>query len=330
MNYLFMTHPLRTIMENLWTSRKNKSMYIINSPVNNPINNTQSVEQIKKTDARIIFEKSSTKNPKQLTVDVNMSDKDVDYYFNHAVFLAKKDIENKRWDYYKIYLKHIYKDRQVNVVNIMNKLDRLREMVECRISDTDSTEEFFVRNLLYRNEYVSKTTKRPGVTVKLFHTYRDYRDVMVKVYIFDPNCPSLKSSIEANFENEATFQLYANQLYKKLDFISPELYSWGQIRKIAFDDNGYHYKCLFLIMEYIEGLTLREATYSTQNMEYIYDKVIKINKSLSGELLHHNDLHGGNIIVRQTEKSPLPEVIVLDFGEASLGPRKPLFHNKIY
>ena len=160
--------------------------------------------------------------------------------------------------------------------------------------------------------------------MKLFRTCYKDREVMVKVYLYDPMCESLRESIETNFENEVLFQIYANRLQDKLEFISPELYSWGQIRRHMFTCDGYKYKCLFLIMEYIPYLTLKEATYSTQNMRNIYERVKKINEDLSGHLFHHNDLHGGNIAVRNPE-SPLPDIILMDYGEASIGPKSPFF-----
>ena len=76
-------------------------------------------------------------------------------------------------------------------------------------------------------------------------------------------------------------------------------------------------------MEYIPFVTLKEAVYSTENMTKMYERLNLINADLQGNLLHHNDLHGGNIMVNM--KSPLPEIVILDFGEASYGPRKPLF-----
>jgi hypothetical protein len=148
--------------------------------------------------------------------------------------------------------------------------------------------------------------------------------MMVKTYIFDPVCPSLRTSIEDNFRNEVLFQLYANRLQGKLDFLSPELYSWGKINQHMLVQNGYKYRCLYLMMEYIPDMILKEATYSTQNMKNIYERVHKINEDLAGHMLHHNDLHKGNIAVRNPE-SPLPDIILLDYSEASFGPHTPMF-----
>jgi predicted unusual protein kinase regulating ubiquinone biosynthesis (AarF/ABC1/UbiB family) len=75
-------------------------------------------------------------------------------------------------------------------------------------------------------------------------------------------------------------------------------------------------------------------------MRQIYERVEQIDTELSSHLLHHNDLHGGNIMVLDRsvgdkspktvgDKSPYPEIVILDFGEASLGPTKPLFKRGI-
>ena len=261
---------------------------------------------------------------RKLTVDIHFTDAEI--YQNHkkALLQVNNEQESKRWDYYKIYLKHLFPTMPQNTERIMEKLEKMRDIVSHRLSNTMTTEGIIVSNLIHRNEYISKSTKRTGVIVKLFHTYYNNRDVMVKVYLYDPNCPSLDSIIESNFENEATFQLYAGGL-TSVPFISPELYSWGKINKIKLKDSRYLYKCLFLFMEYMDGVILKEATYSTENMRNIYQRVADINDSLAGNLLHHNDLHKGNIMVRENPDSPLPEIILLDFGEASLGPTKQLY-----
>jgi predicted unusual protein kinase regulating ubiquinone biosynthesis (AarF/ABC1/UbiB family) len=65
-------------------------------------------------------------------------------------------------------------------------------------------------------------------------------------------------------------------------------------------------------------------------MKKIYEKVQTINENLQAEGLHHNDLHSGNIMIRPSgDKSPLPEIVIVDFGEASLGPKKPLYRSCI-
>lgn len=261
---------------------------------------------------------------RKLTVNINFTEEEINKNHNSALYKVNNEYESKKWDYYKIYLKHLFPSMPQNMERIMEKLEKMRDIISHRLFSTNTLEEQFVANLIERNNYISKSTKRTGVIVKLFRAYYSGRDVMVKIYLYDPICPSLKSIIESNFENEATFQLYAGGL-SSVPFISPELYSLGKINKIKLKDSHYLYKCLFLIMEYMDGVVLKEATYSTENMRHIYERVADINDSLACHLLHHNDLHKGNIMVRENPDSPLPEIILLDFGEASLGPTKPIY-----
>jgi predicted unusual protein kinase regulating ubiquinone biosynthesis (AarF/ABC1/UbiB family) len=105
-------------------------------------------------------------------------------------------------------------------------------------------------------------------------------------------------------------------------------------------------------MEYIPGLTIKESTYNTTTMKDIYERVQAADKAMIAAGIHHNDLHGGNVMIverpkmcrevlvidgihineksllpdsERCEKSPLPEIVILDFGEASFGPRRPMY-----
>jgi hypothetical protein len=227
---------------------------------------------------------------------------------------------------------------------IVASLKPLRRQVEERMNKPYSQEVLLVDRLIRENKYVSKNTKRPGLIVKMFHTDYYGQDVFVKVYLYDPYCQSYRSSFTENFKNEVIFQSYARQLNDTIDFISPEVYSWGRIKRYKFDDDEYEFECLFMFMEYLPFVTLKEAIYTTEHMRHIYERVEQIDTELSSHLLHHNDLHGGNIMVSDRSngnkspktvgnkspsaignKSPYPEIVIFDFGEASLGPTKPIF-----
>lgn len=269
---------------------------------------------------------SSKKYPRRdLTVQVDISKLEVSRIFTAAIKSVEAEYSNRQFDYYKIYLKHLLGETSdsIDISAILQKLENLKKTVDFRIDCTEFSDDCFVTNLLMRNEYISKSIKRSGVTVKLFHTYHEDRDVMVKTYVYDGECASLDDRMMACFKDEVLFQYYAANNLSKRDFISPDLYSWGSIRKYKFIGDKYLYKCLFLIMEYIPGLTLNQATYTTETMKTMYERVKIIDKKMISIGIHHNDLHGRNVIIPQ--KSPLPEVVILDFGEASFGPRKPLF-----
>lgn len=257
-----------------------------------------------------------------LSVRVDMLPDEIRGIYNAALKQAETEYTDAQYQYYKMYLKNMFGPNTTAPIDvIVQKLNEFRRTVDMHMVCTEYTEEMFVRNLITQNNYVSKSNRRPGVTVKLFHSLLHGRDVMVKTYIYDGECPSLDDRTMACFKDEVLFQYYANKI--QVGFISPELYSWGQIKKYQFIGDKYIYKCLFLIMEYIPGLTIKESTYTKETMRTMYEKVKKADQTMMAAGIHHNDLHGGNVIV--VEKSPLPEVVILDFGEASFGPRKPLY-----
>ena len=265
-------------------------------------------------------------NKKDLTVRIDMTDNEVDQCFQKGIKECEYEIKEGCLNYYKVYLKHLYsEDSDYKVERAMNILKDMRETVDFQLLVNSIMDQYLVRRLLDKNEYISKNTKKPGLTVKLFKAEHSGRQVIVKTYLYDPKCKSLAYSVEFNFKNEAVFQLYTNRVHYQKKFISPELYTWGYIDKHIFEKGGYNYKCLFMIMEYIPHLTLKESSFIPEKMKTIYERVSKIDEDLKSNLMHHNDLHGGNILV----SSPLPEIVILDFGEASFGPRRPLYMSGI-
>ena len=323
--------------------------------------------------------KKRIKNPKGLSVRVDMSYDEVSCLYNKAIAIATVENAKKKFDYYKTYLRQMIPSAEEDRYDrIVASLKTVRIDVEGRMNKPYSQEVLLVDRLIRENKYVSKNTKRPGLIVKLFHTECYGQDVFVKVYLYDPYCPSYNYSFTENFINEVIFQSYAKQLNVSVDFISPELYSWGRIKRFTFDDEDYEFECLFMIMEYLPFVTLKEAVYSTEQMRHIYERVEQIDTELSSHLLHHNDLHRGNIMVSDNKsngnkspktvgdksngnkspktvgdkspsaignkspktvgdkspktvgnKSPYPEIVIFDFGEASLGPTKPIFQRGI-
>jgi hypothetical protein len=261
-----------------------------------------------------------------------MPQQEISTLYKEAIRTAITDDAKSRFNYYKLYLRQMIPEETDNFYTIVSSLKALRRQVEERMNNPYSAEVLLVDRLIRENKYVSKNTKRPGLVVKLFRTDCYGQEVFVKVYLYDPHCLSYRFSFTENFKNEVIFQSYARHLNDIIDFISPELYSWGRIRHYVFDDYDYEFECLFMIMEYIPFVTLKEAVYTTEHMRQIYERVEQIDTELSSHLLHHNDLHGGNIMVLDRsvgDKSPYPEIVILDFGEASLGPTKPLFKRGI-
>jgi hypothetical protein len=295
---------------------------------------------------------SKRKNPKGLSVEVDEPYSDIYNRYDAAINFVRQKAAENNFNYYKTYLRQIIPDEEHRYDAIVSNFKVLRNKVKERMDDPYSDEINLIYRLVNRNEYISKNTRRPGLVVKMFHAWYYHQDVFVKVYLYDPQCYSYRSSIRENFMNEVIFQSYAKKLNDQVDFISPEVYSWGKIRRFFLGGERYPYECLFIIMEHIPFVTLKEAVYSTEHMRHIYQRVEDIDDELSSHLLHHNDLHAGNIMVSPTsspsksgdkspsksgdkspsksgDKSPYPEIVILDFGEASLGPTKPIFKRGI-
>jgi len=259
------------------------------------------------------------KNPKCLTINVQITDKEVEECFKKSCNTYNNF--SIPTNYYTCYLKHIlgtdYPAYNMNA--IFSKLDDMKEHVDFCLSMVKPSDKVIVTDCLQRNNYFSKNTSRPGVTVKLFTA--EYNGILsvVKTYMYDGYSQELKWSLEQNIKNEILFQNYAKTLNKKLDFISPKLYTWGEIRAYKPFEDSHKYKVMYLIMEYIPFIQLKDVL-QLNNFSEIYERVYEIDKELKRTLLHHNDLHSSNILV--SCRSPLPDICILDFGEASCGPRK--------
>ena len=198
----------------------------------------------------------------------------------------------------------------------------MKEYVDFSLSATKQSDKLIVIDCLKKNNYFSKNTCRPGVIVKLFSTIYNYKTCVVKTYMYDGQSQELKWSLEQNIKHEILFQNYAKTLNKTLHFISPELYAWGQIRGYKPFDDSRRFSVMYLIMEYIPFVKLKNVAQPT-NITEIYERVEDIDKELKSRFLHHNDLHSSNILV--SSRSPLPDICIIDFGEASRGTRKQIF-----
>jgi hypothetical protein len=266
--------------------------------------------------------KQFCKNPKQLTINVDMTDKEVSDCFNKSF----KSLHNSiiHTNSYASYLKHILGADYdtADIESIFSMLNTMKEYVYFCLLKTTPYDRIVVIDCLQKNNYFSKNTSRPGVVVKLFYT-EEYNGkvAVVKTYMYDGHSQELKWSLEQNIKNEILFQNYAKTLNKTLDFISPELYAWGEIRGYKpYNDISTRFKVIYLIMEHIPFVKLKDIS-QISNITEIYERVYRIDKDLKSLLLHHNDLHNSNILVSNS-RSPLPEICILDFGESSYGPRK--------
>jgi len=265
------------------------------------------------------MKQSSYKNPKNLTVDVSMTDIEVQACFKKSC--SSQNNFSIPANYYCSYLKHILGAdySTADIQSIFVKLGSMREYVDFCLLMAKPDDKRIVVNCLKNNNYFSKNTSRPGVTIKLFPTEYNGKTAVVKTYMYDGHSQELKWSLEQNIKNEILFQNYARTLNKKLDFISPELYSWGDIREYKSYEYSHKYKVVYLIMEYIPFMKLKDMS-QISNISEIYERIDILDSELKMNLIHHNDLHSSNVLV--SCRSPLPDICILDFGEASCGPRK--------
>ena len=214
---------------------------------------------------------------------------------------------NKNINYYISYLHHFH-DHQISEKEINEMLKTINNI------------KYFVkRDILYFSDEYEKEILHQIQTTQHFYVKRntDYSvflykinifnvDYILKIYKYYPQYTFSRYLLEWRFENEIIFQKYANLLNQKLDFISPKIHSFGKIG-VPPNEDGVHTNYLFIVMEYISGVTLKNSEFRP----HLCKKIYEIDQNLKKHLLNHNDLHSNNIII--TEKDDL---VLLDYGES--------------
>lgn len=217
--------------------------------------------------------------------------------------------EQKKYDsvnYFRSYLKYFYscEKSEDEIKEILKVIKSIRKSVKNDFKLYSSICKQRIQHTLKYDEHFYKKTSNARI-VKLYHTNYFGKKAVIKVYLYYPNS-FLKNRIESQFENEVIFSIYAKTINEKCNFISPEIYSFGYIP--VLDEDGNKMECLFIIMEFMEGIELKHVEFTPE----VCTKVYEIKKSLSCELLSHNDLHSRNILVDSSNN-----LIVLDYGESS-------------
>ena len=262
------------------------------------------------------------RNKRPPCIRVNICDVENSFCFKDALTHAEKTNKTLHYDYYKIYLKHMFGSCK-KVQEKVKAIQELREVVSSKIILPSQIDKVFVRKTLNDNAYFYKSW-HPGVIVKLFRTVYNADNVIIKAYIYDQHCDFVTSMIEERFRDEVAFQRYANQLHDKVDFISPKVYSWGKICRYKYPGKNCWFSCLYIIMEDMPHLTVKECNFSKETMKQMYKKVNELNDALTQEMLCHNDLNNGNIMIEPVSG----KVILIDYGETRIGPTTPLFSNE--
>ena len=255
-------------------------------------------------------------------IRTNICDVEKSFCFKDALRHAEKANKTLHYDYYKIYLKHLFGSCK-KIKDKVKTIQDLREAVSTKLIFPSQIDKVFVRKTLNDNVYIYKSW-HPGVVVKLFRTVYNADKVIIKAYIYDQHCDYVSNMIEERFRDEVAFQQYANQLNHMIDFISPKVYSWGKICRYKYPGKNCWFSCLYIIMEDMPYLTLKDCNFSKETMKQMYTRVHEVSDSLTQEMLCHNDLNYNNIMIHPESG----QVILIDYGETRIGPTTPLFSDE--
>jgi serine/threonine protein kinase len=275
---------------------------------------------------------------RHLTVEVDTTQEQATRR-NYTIVQKIKEQYYPHYELFRPYLKHFY-DKDLTPYSL--------RAIQYKINDLykKATEHLLkpIENVMktsYINHIIDKKTpfcvhkKQNGLVVQLYNINKlsqylyTKKPYILKTYLFEEKEYNYHSDvsfmyadmIKRNITNEIVFQTYADEIRKKenkeMDFIVPKIYDFGQFDYI--NKTGVKMKCYYILMEYIEGITLKEAlaNHGHAKMYEIMKKVNEADVALKTNLLHHNDLNHNNVLVLPTEK---PCVAIIDYGEAAYGP----------
>lgn len=257
---------------------------------------------------KIISEIHMKEKPPKKTywIDTDLNKYEIERNFK-KIIKDEMDLVSKNVQYFSSYLKCFYDFIISNeeMERILENINNIRQFVKNKIKRYSLKNKRFISNLIKTNLYFyNKKTK--DVDVCLYKTIYLELTVVVKVYKYFMNDSFSKYFIENKFENEIFLQKYAETLNKPCNFISPKIYSFGSILNKENSSTNIYY--LYIIMEYIPGITLQHIDFTPDVCKKIYD----IDKNLKCHLLNHNDLKSRNIIIREND-----DLVLLDYGESS-------------
>jgi hypothetical protein len=240
-----------------------------------------------------------------LTIITDIDDEIVNANYKIAISQRRKSFDDV--SYFCSYLKYFYscEKSEEEIERILQAIKSIRHSVRRDFDVFSSMCKRRIMDILKHDEYFYKKTSNARI-VKLYTTTYFGKKAVIKVYLYYPDYIFSKNIIETQFENEIVFSMYAKRINNKCDFISPEIYSYGSIP--TYDDEGLKMKCLFIIMEFMEGISLNHVEFTPE----VCTKIYEIKQKLSCELLSHNDLYPRNMMFDSSDN-----LIVLDYGESS-------------
>lgn len=248
----------------------------------------------------------SYKKGKTYFINTNLNIYEIDENYKNIITEERKKVNNIK--HYISYLKNFY-DYQISemeIERILNKIEKIRIITKKRMKNYCLKEKEKIMIIIYSNIYFYKKKTNDKI-VTLYKTIYLGQPAVVKVYKYLPEFIFSKSLIEEQFETEIVFQIYAESLNMEYNFVSPKIYSFGIINEIGIDDlTEINYA--FIIMEYIDGISLKNIDFRPDVCKQIYN----IDENLKKNLLNHNDIKDRNIIITENN-----DIAILDYGESS-------------
>jgi len=259
--------------------------------------------------ARKYREETVVKKQKKIYwINTNLESNIVDIFFKE-VLKKEANLMKMNVDYFRSYLKYFY-DYEISkeeMERILKTIQEIRKNVKNEYAFFSSKDKNIILNLLETEDYYYKKTTK-DTNVFLYKMNYLGKTTVVKLFEYFPKYVFSKYIIENQFETEVVFQKYAESLNTECDFISPKIYSFGTVSKprtLDFPETKY----LFIIMEYMEGISLKHAEFRPNVCKQIYE----IDQQLKKRFLSHNDMKSRNIILSEKD-----DLIVLDYGECTL------------
>ena len=243
---------------------------------------------------------------KNYWINTNLDPEVIDIFYKEILKEETNSIL-KNVNYFRSYLKcfYDYEISEFEMERILITIQNIRNTVKNDRAFFSSKDGYKILNIIKSsNAFYSKKTK--DTTVSLYKIEHMGKPAIVKMYEYHPKYIFSKCLLEHRVENEIVFQKYAETLNDECDFISPQIYSYGTTSKLVKPDIP-ETKILFIIMEYIPGISLKCLDFRPDVCKQIYE----IDQRLKRRMLNHNDIKSTNIIV--SEKDGL---VLLDYGES--------------